>query len=94
MSDATSGRPRCLTEAEIQAVRSAPLGQAPEALARHLASCERCQERALFLEQPRRARSGRPRPEWPSPTRSLLLLALMVAVIAASFYTLRLMLGR
>ena len=39
---------RCLTEAELAAVLSAPPGAAPEASAVHLAACARCQQRALF----------------------------------------------
>jgi len=94
MSDAISGRSRCLTEAEIEAVRAAPPGQAPADLATHLASCERCQERVLFAGEPRPARSGRPAPKLPTPTRALFFLALMAAAMVAFFYTLRLLAGR
>jgi len=96
MSDASlpPSRNRCLTEAEIAAVQAAPPGAAPEELALHLAGCERCQERALFGAEPRRRLAGRARPEVPTPTRALLLVALMVAAMAAFFYTLHLLAGR
>jgi hypothetical protein len=96
MSDASPppSRNRCLTEAEIAAVQAAPPGAAPEELARHLAGCERCQERALFGAGPRRRLTGRARPDMPTPTRALFLVALMVAAMAAFFYTLHLLAGR
>jgi len=95
MSDAPPppARSECLTDPEIEGVRAAPPGAAPEALARHLAACERCQERALLDGRPRPRATGRDRPALPSPSRALLMLALVVAVIAAFFYTLRLLVG-
>jgi hypothetical protein len=64
----------------------------PDGLARHLASCQRCQERALFGKL-RPARKRRDRPQLPTPTRALLLLGLMVAVMVAFFFTLQQLVG-
>jgi len=83
----------CLTTEQVETVRGAPAGAVPEDLARHLATCVRCQERVLFGLEPRRRLLGRARPEMPTPTRALLLLGLMVVVMAAFFYTLRLLAG-
>lgn len=40
----------CLTAAGIQAFKGAPPGQAPPELARHVAACARCQDRALAAD--------------------------------------------
>lgn len=85
---------RCLSDEQIDAVRGALPGEAPEDLARHLAACPRCQERALFGSEPRRRRFGRGQPEWPSPGRALILIALLVVAMAAFFVTLRLIAAR
>jgi hypothetical protein len=95
MSDptATPTRPGCLTEDEVIQVRAAAPGQVPDRLARHLASCARCQERALFGSEPRRRRA-RPRTSTlPTPTRALVLLVIMIVVIMAFFYTLSQLVG-
>jgi hypothetical protein len=77
----------CLTDAQISELHSATPGQAPEALARHLASCERCQARALFgAERP--AGKRRPMPKVPSLGRAVFLAALVLAAMAAFFWTL------
>jgi hypothetical protein len=83
----------CLTDAQIAELGSAAPGQAPDALARHLASCERCQARALFgAERP--AGKRRPMPELPSPGRALFLAALVLAAMAAFFWSLAKLTGR
>jgi hypothetical protein len=92
MSGEASARTQCLTGRELEVLRQAPPGGAPEDLARHLAGCERCQDRVLLDGQPRRP-VGRDRPALPTPTRALFLLALMAAVIAAFLYTLRMLAG-
>jgi hypothetical protein len=47
----------CLTDAQLSELQRAAPGQAPEALARLLAACERCQARALFgAQRPARKR--------------------------------------
>jgi hypothetical protein len=94
MGDPSFPAGRCLSDEQIDAVRGAPPGEAPEELARHLAACSRCQERALFGSEPRRRRFGGRPPEWPSPGRALLLVALLVAAMAAFFVTLRLIAAR
>ena len=47
MTAAFLGPRGCLSAMGLAAVRSAPPGQAPPELARHLAECRRCQERML-----------------------------------------------
>ena len=79
----------CLTAAGLLALRSAVAGQAPPALAAHLAGCLRCQERALAVDAPR-TKSGRPsRAVMPSLGRTLFLAALLLAAILAMLATLR-----
>lgn len=74
-------------------VRNEAAGEIPEDIARHLATCERCQERALFGAI-RPARKHREPSPLPTPTRALILLAVMVAVMVAFFFTLQQALGR
>jgi hypothetical protein len=83
----------CLTDAQLSEVQSAAPGQAPEALARHLAGCERCQARALF-GAPRPAWKRRPVPEPPSLARAVFLAALVLAAMAAFFWSLAKLAGR
>lgn len=83
----TSPAGRCLTDAQIAAVMSAPPGQAPEALARHLASCPRCQQRALFGSEPRPA-GARRAAKMPSLRRTLLLALLAIVAIGFFFWSL------
>ncbi len=84
----------CLTDSEIADLQAAPPGRAPEALARHLASCERCQARALFGAARRPAKPGRAAPAIPSLGRALVLLGLVVAAMGVFFYTLMRLIGR
>jgi hypothetical protein len=79
----------CLTAAGLAVLRSAVAGQAPTALAAHLAGCARCQDRALAVDAPR-AKSGRAasRPVVPSLGRTLFLSALLLAAIVAMLATL------
>ena len=84
----------CLTDAQLAELQAAAPGRAPEALARHLASCDRCQARALFGAE--RAVGG-PRkapPEPPSVGRALLLAGLVLAAMGAFFWTLLKLAGR
>ena len=93
MSSLSPPPAECLTDAQISELHEAAPGQAPEALARHLASCERCQARALFgAERPAGAR--KPRPELPSFGRAVFLAALVLAAMAAFFWSLAKLLGR
>jgi hypothetical protein len=84
-------RPGCLTEAEVDDVQAADPGNVPERLARHLAACPMCQERALFGSQPRKRRRGKS--TLPTPTRAFVLLAIMILVMTAFFYTLSQLIG-
>jgi hypothetical protein len=83
----------CLTEDEVLQVRAADPGDVPERLARHLAACPRCQERALFGPEPRRRRRGSGSPALPTPMRALILLVVMIVMITAFFYTLNQLVG-
>jgi hypothetical protein len=86
-------RSQCLTDEEVAGVRAAPPGDVPETLARHLASCARCQERVLFGPEPRRRRRAGEGLTMPTPARALVLLAIMVVVLIAFFYTLNQLFG-
>lgn len=84
----------CLTEAGLQALRSAVAGRAPAELAKHLAECVRCQERALAVDAPRRSgRRGAARAELPSLGRTVLLAILVLLAMAAALVTLRQLAG-
>ncbi len=74
-------------------MRGAPTGEVPEDLARHVAACERCQERVLFGPVGR-ARRRRELPRMPSPTRALVLFVVMAAAVLAFFLTLQGLLAR
>ena len=82
----------CLSDQEIASLDAAVPGQAPLALARHLASCERCQVRALFGSGPRSMRR-KALPEPPTVGRALLYAVLVLGAIAAFFWTLRMLVG-
>jgi len=41
----------CLSEADLRALQGARPGQAPPALAQHLAGCSRCQQRLLTRDR-------------------------------------------
>jgi len=86
-------RSECLTEDEVVQVRAAAPGDVPDRLARHLAACVRCQERALFGPDPRSRRRGKGASFIPTPMRALVLLAIMIVVMAAFFYTLNELVG-
>jgi hypothetical protein len=85
--------PGCLTDAQLTELQNAAPGQAPEALARHLATCERCQARALFGSQ-RPAGKKKPVPEFPSVRRAVFLGALVLIAMAAFFWSLAKLTGR
>ena len=84
----------CLTDAQLAQLQSAVPGRAPEALARHLASCDRCQARALFgAERFVRGPKKAP-PELPSLGRALLLAGVVLAAMGAFVWTLLKLAGR
>ncbi len=93
MSEISPPPAECLTDAQLAELQAATPGQAPEALARHLASCERCQGRALFGAG-RPPRKTRPLPQPPSLGRALFLAALVLAAMAAFFWSLAKLVGR
>ncbi len=78
---------QCLSEDQIVSLRDAAPGQAPPELAQHLAGCERCQSRVLFGAV-RKAGLMREPPALPSPSRALLLIALLVLAMTGFFWTL------
>lgn len=82
-------RTACPSDAELQQLQSAVPGQAPPALARHLAGCERCQQRVLFGSETRPAGKRRPLPEWPTPKRALVLLLAVLVALAMLLYSLQ-----
>jgi len=83
----------CLSDAQLAELQAAAPGKAPEALARHLATCERCQARALFgAERP--AGTKRPVPEFPSVRRAIFLGGLVLVAMAAFFWSLAKLSGR
>ena len=93
MSQPASASGACLTDAHLSELQDAAPGQAPEALARHLAACERCQARALFgAERP--AGKKRPTPELPSVRRALLFAALVLVATVFFFWSLAKLTGR
>jgi hypothetical protein len=79
----------CPTDAELLALQAAEPGRAPEDLARHLAGCARCQQRALFGGEPRRRAAGRAAPELPSAKRALVLLLGVLVALAMLLYSLQ-----
>jgi hypothetical protein len=83
----------CLTDGQIAELQAAVPGQVPEGLARHLASCERCQARALFGAE-RRAGKKRTMPETPSLGRALFLAVLVLAAFLAFLWSLAKLAGR
>jgi hypothetical protein len=84
----------CLTDAQLAQLQSAVPGRAPEALARHLASCERCQARALFGANRIVGGPKKAPPEPPSLGRALLLAGVVLAAMGAFFWTLLKLTGR
>jgi hypothetical protein len=85
-STATRG---CPSDAELLALQAAEPGRAPEGLARHLAGCARCQQRALFGGEARRGSARRAIPELPSPKRALVLLLAVLVALAMLLYSLQ-----
>ena len=93
MGESVARQGGCLTEAQLAEVRAAEPGQAPKALARHLATCERCQERALFgaARPPGRKKKTA---EFPSLKKAVFLGALVLAAMAVFFWSLAKLSGR
>ena len=93
MVELTSPPGGCLTDAQLSELQRGAPGQVPEALARHLAACERCQARALFGAG-RPAGRKRPIPEPPSLGRAVFLAALVLVAMAAFLWSLAKLSGR
>jgi len=83
----------CLTDAQLARLRDSAPGASPPELAQHLASCERCQARALFGAE-RASAARREPPKMPSLRRTLLLLGLVILAIAVFFWSLARLAGR
>ena len=86
-------RSGCLTNEEVARLQEGAPGDVPEEVARHLAACDSCQERALFGSGPRRRHRGGAGPEMPTPIRAFVLLGIMLLVILAFFITLGRLVG-
>lgn len=69
----------CLTAAGLEALRAAPPGGAPPELVRHVAACQRCQDRILAADEGALGPGRRK----PPPPRWRLLVLLLVAVSCA-----------
>ena len=93
MSEVATPPTGCLTDAQLSELQAAAPGKAPEALARHLASCERCQARALFGAA-RPSGTKKPVPEFPSVRRAVFLAALVIFAMAAFVWSLAKLTGR
>jgi hypothetical protein len=91
---ATISRPGCLSEAQLAELAAAAPGRAPEALARHLASCDRCQARALFGAERKASGPKRGLPEAPSLGRALLLAGCVLAAMGVFVWTVLKLAGR
>lgn len=80
-----------LNPAGLHALQSAPPGQAPAEVARHLAACAQCQARLLEASAPGpRPKQGRkPMGLAPSPGRTILLLVITLAFVAIALLSLR-----
>jgi hypothetical protein len=85
---ATSLGAGCLSDRDVATLRDAAPGTLPEAVARHLAGCPRCQQRALFGTEARRPRRKREAPELPSLGRALLLVLIVLAAFAGLLFSL------
>jgi hypothetical protein len=75
----------CLGEHELLALGTAPPGALPDAVARHLAVCETCQQRVLLASTPHLANR---RPRQPaSLQRSLVLVGAVLLALALFLYS-------
>ena len=84
----------CLNDDQLAELEAAAPGRAPEELARHLASCDRCQARALFGREHAAGRPKKAMPEVPSLGRALLLAGFVLAAMGAFYWTLMQLAGR
>jgi hypothetical protein len=78
----------CLTDAGLETLLRAPVGQAPPELAAHLASCIRCQERLLLRGAPRG-----PRKTPPPPWRVWVVVGAAILMLISVLVTLRRLAG-
>jgi hypothetical protein len=80
-----AARSACPPDEVLEQLLHAEPGRAPDELARHVAGCERCQQRVLFGSAPRPARK-RSAPQWPTPQRVLVwTAAVLVAFVMLLF---------
>jgi hypothetical protein len=84
----------CLTDAEIAELEGAVPGRAPETLALHLASCERCQARALFGRERLAAAPAKAAREPLTLGRLLVLVGFVLGAMAVFLWTLLKLAGR
>lgn len=84
----------CLTEAQLAELQAAEPGRAPEGLALHLASCERCQARALFGRERVAATAGKAVRAPLTLGRLLVLVGFVLGAIGVFLWTLLRLAGR
>jgi hypothetical protein len=69
----------CLDAQALAALSAAPVGQAPPALAAHLAGCSRCQDRLLAMAAGPRA--GRRETARVAPWRNLVIMLVAIVLV-------------
>lgn len=74
----------CLTDAGLDTLARAPVGQAPAELASHLAACLKCQERLLLRGAPRG-----PKKTPPPPWRVWVVVGAAIFLLISVLVTLR-----
>lgn len=74
----------CLTDADLNALARAQVGQAPPELAAHLAACAKCQERLLLRGAPRG-----PKKTPPPPWRVWVVVGAAIFLLISVLVTLR-----
>lgn len=75
----------CLTDAGLDALERAPVGEGPPELVSHLSSCGRCQDRMLQRStgEPPRGRKIEPPPAW----RTWVVLVAAVLMVLTALIT-------
>lgn len=83
----------CLSQPELQVVRDAAPGKAPDALAQHLAGCRRCQERLLFGAERQRKAAPRDVSLSTSVRRFAVMVFCLIVMIVIFVWSLRRLTG-
>jgi hypothetical protein len=89
-SEPLSRAARCLPDDQLLALQSVAPGRIPDEVAAHLASCERCQRRALFgASEAATLRARNP----PSLQRAFLLIGVILAALVLFLVSLKMLVG-